>query len=245
MGFAAYPRVDPNAPSEKLALLERAYTKVEYSIYLWFVTVLLIAAGAIYGTADHMNFEILLLSLLTGAFTVILGTQGFVDAGDAEGRSRPVMIAYALLSIGFGFLMLGSTRNTVGLFACLTISAAMWAQQAATSAPDTPGGSSAQLAAAQKLIDRGQSQEALQQLDPLAAQTPPVPGAQRLKGLALYSMGQFPEAAGDAAVPWPQPARPAIRSGGAGPAGPRPRRRGRWRGGRGGAAGPAGRPGPG
>src|SRR5690242_19559040 len=90
--------------------------------------------------------------------------------------------------------MLVSTRNTVGLVVCLTISVALWAQQAATSASDSPSSGAAQLAAAQKLIDRGQPQEALKLLEPMTAQTPPVPGEERLRGLALYSLGQFAEA---------------------------------------------------
>jgi tetratricopeptide (TPR) repeat protein len=50
------------------------------------------------------------------------------------------------------------------------------------------------LAAVRTLIDRGQSQEALRQLDALAAQQPPPVGIERLRGLALYAESDFPEA---------------------------------------------------
>jgi tetratricopeptide (TPR) repeat protein len=51
--------------------------------------------------------------------------------------------------------------------------------------------SAADLAAVRKLIDRGQPQEALRQLDTLAAQQPPPPGVERLRGMALYAEGDF------------------------------------------------------
>jgi predicted Zn-dependent protease len=50
------------------------------------------------------------------------------------------------------------------------------------------------LAAIKKLIDRGQSKEALRQLDLLAAQQPPVTGVQRLRGMAFYAEDSFSEA---------------------------------------------------
>src|SRR5215469_7453190 len=78
------------------------------------------------------------------------------------------------VSAGFGFLMIDSTRNVVHLLVLLLIGAAggAGAQQAATPAADNASA----LAAAKKLIDRSQAQEALKQLEPLAAQTPPVAG---------------------------------------------------------------------
>jgi predicted Zn-dependent protease len=48
------------------------------------------------------------------------------------------------------------------------------------------------------MIDRGHPADALKQLDTLAAQQPVPPGIYRLRGLALYSQNQFPEA--DAAL---------------------------------------------
>jgi len=88
--------------------------------------------------------------------------------------------------------MIGSTRNVVLLSVLLLIGAVggAGAQQGTVPAAD----SASALAAAKKLIDRGQPQEALKQLEPLAAQTPPVGSAERLRGLALYSLGQFTEA---------------------------------------------------
>lgn len=44
------------------------------------------------------------------------------------------------------------------------------------------------------MIDRGQTAEALKQLDALAAQQPVPAGVNRLRGLALYSQGQFADA---------------------------------------------------
>jgi predicted Zn-dependent protease len=50
------------------------------------------------------------------------------------------------------------------------------------------------LAALRLMIDRGHTAEALKQLDALAAQQPVAAGVNRLRGLALYSLGQFGEA---------------------------------------------------
>jgi predicted Zn-dependent protease len=44
------------------------------------------------------------------------------------------------------------------------------------------------------MIDRGHPADALKQLDALAAQPPVLPGVDRLRGLALYSQNQFPQA---------------------------------------------------
>ncbi|HEX3470766.1 MAG TPA: tetratricopeptide repeat protein [Silvibacterium sp.] len=68
------------------------------------------------------------------------------------------------------------------------------AQQAAQ--PDARGSqvASVDLAAVKRLIDRGQPQEALHQLDALAAQQPHTEGIDRLRGMALYAEGDFPAA---------------------------------------------------
>ena len=44
------------------------------------------------------------------------------------------------------------------------------------------------------MIDRGHADEALKQLDPMAAQNPVPPGINRLRGIALYSQNHFAEA---------------------------------------------------
>jgi predicted Zn-dependent protease len=45
-----------------------------------------------------------------------------------------------------------------------------------------------------QLVDRGRGDDALKQLDDLAAQHPGTPGVERLRGLALYSLNRFAEA---------------------------------------------------
>jgi tetratricopeptide (TPR) repeat protein len=59
--------------------------------------------------------------------------------------------------------------------------------------PNNPAAqvSTPDLAAVRKLIDHGQPQEALRQLDALASQKPPVAGVERLRGMALYAEGDF------------------------------------------------------
>jgi tetratricopeptide (TPR) repeat protein len=54
--------------------------------------------------------------------------------------------------------------------------------------------STADLAAVKKLIDRGQPQEALRQLDAMAAQQPRPAGIERLRGMAFYAEGDFQSA---------------------------------------------------
>lgn len=54
--------------------------------------------------------------------------------------------------------------------------------------------SSANLTQLRRMIDRGQSADALKELDPLSAQQPAPAGVNRLRGLALYSQNQFIEA---------------------------------------------------
>jgi tetratricopeptide (TPR) repeat protein len=61
-----------------------------------------------------------------------------------------------------------------------------------------PAGSSANLTQLRRMIDRGQSADALKELDPLSARQPAPAGVNRLRGLALYSQNQFAEA--DAAL---------------------------------------------
>jgi tetratricopeptide (TPR) repeat protein len=57
-----------------------------------------------------------------------------------------------------------------------------------------PADSSPTLAQLRAMIDRGQTPEALKQLDALAAQQPVPAGVNRLRGLAFYSLNQFSEA---------------------------------------------------
>jgi len=68
------------------------------------------------------------------------------------------------------------------------------AQQAGTPASPASQTSAIDLAAVRKLIDRGQPKEALRQLDVAAAQQPPVPGVELLRGMAFYAEGEFSEA---------------------------------------------------
>lgn len=57
-----------------------------------------------------------------------------------------------------------------------------------------PGVSSPNLVQLRLMIDRGHTEDALKQLDTLAAQQPVPAGVNRLRGLALYSQNQFAEA---------------------------------------------------
>ncbi|HTD96534.1 MAG TPA: tetratricopeptide repeat protein, partial [Edaphobacter sp.] len=66
-------------------------------------------------------------------------------------------------------------------------SAQTQAQTAATPTPPT-------LTQLHQMIDRGLTSEALTQLDTLAAQSPIPPGVTRLRGVALYAQGHYPEA---------------------------------------------------
>jgi predicted Zn-dependent protease len=68
------------------------------------------------------------------------------------------------------------------------------AQTPGTSNTDAPGVSSPNLAQLRLMIDRGQTENALKQLDSLAAQQPVPVGVNRLRGLALYSQNRFAEA---------------------------------------------------
>ncbi len=61
-----------------------------------------------------------------------------------------------------------------------------------------PAASTANLTQLRRMIDRGQSADALKELNALSARQPPPPGVNRLRGLALYSQNQFVEA--DAAL---------------------------------------------
>ena len=67
------------------------------------------------------------------------------------------------------------------------------AQQAPS--PENPSPqASIDLAAMKKLIDRGQTKDALRQLEVAEAQQPAMPGLERLKGIALYAEGDFTQA---------------------------------------------------
>jgi tetratricopeptide (TPR) repeat protein len=61
-----------------------------------------------------------------------------------------------------------------------------------------PASSSANLTQLRRMIDRGQSADALKELNALSARQPAPPGVNRLRGMALYSQNQFVEA--DAAL---------------------------------------------
>ena len=65
------------------------------------------------------------------------------------------------------------------------------AQEAASSQTPPSQGSSIDLPAVKKLIDRGQTKEALQKLDVAAAEQPATPGIERLRGMAFYAEGDF------------------------------------------------------
>ena len=81
---------------------------------------------------------------------------------------------------------------TTTLAACLFAAPCSAAQEAAqvSSVPS----SAVDLAAIQKLIDRGQAKQALAQLDAAEAQQPAMPGIERLKGMAFYAEGDYTEA---------------------------------------------------
>jgi predicted Zn-dependent protease len=80
-----------------------------------------------------------------------------------------------------------------------------WAQLPSAPLPQTQGTSTAMgdvargtspenLTGLRLMIDRGQAEDALKQLDALAVQQPAPAGVNRLRGLALYSQNQFAEA---------------------------------------------------
>jgi predicted Zn-dependent protease len=79
------------------------------------------------------------------------------------------------------------------LGAGIVVSARAVAQTPQSAGVGSPA-AAADLAALKKLIDHGQPQEALHQLDMLAAQQPPPAGVDRLRGMALYAEGDFPAA---------------------------------------------------
>jgi tetratricopeptide (TPR) repeat protein len=68
------------------------------------------------------------------------------------------------------------------------------AQEAQRTEAQISQSSSIDLVAVKKLIDRGQTKEALRELDVAEAQRPAMPGVERLKGMALYAEGDFTEA---------------------------------------------------
>src|ERR1700733_4959124 len=89
-------------------------------------------------------------------------------------------------------------------FAVLAPSLA-WGQLPAAPTPQSQGAPAAtgdgargdspeNLARLRVMIDRGQTESALKQLDSLATQQPAPAGVNRLRGLALYSQNQFAEA---------------------------------------------------
>ena len=86
--------------------------------------------------------------------------------------------------------LLVATAFTAGLVAAPYLIA----QQA--TAPQSPSAQAASIdmAVVKKLIDRGQSKEALRQLDVAEAQQPAMPGIERLRGMAFYAEGEFTEA---------------------------------------------------
>ncbi len=77
------------------------------------------------------------------------------------------------------------------LGAGMVVPAGAIAQTAGQAASVGSAAGTADLSALKKLIDDGQPQEALRQLDALAAQQPPPTGVQRLRGMALYAEGDF------------------------------------------------------
>src|ERR1700734_3222686 len=100
----------------------------------------------------------------------------------------------------------------LALFRCLFCPAEMsvslgFAQSSTSNAPTTltpdavvsaPGTASADassnLTQLRAMIDRGRSDDALKQLDALAAKQPATAGVNRLRGLALYSENDFTDA---------------------------------------------------
>jgi tetratricopeptide (TPR) repeat protein len=94
--------------------------------------------------------------------------------------------------------------HTVGLvlspltLAVLSLSLA-WGQLPSAPSAQRQGGiisddSSQNLTRLRQMIDRGQTADALEQLDAMAVQQPAPAGVNRLRGLALYSQNQFVEA---------------------------------------------------
>jgi tetratricopeptide (TPR) repeat protein len=77
-----------------------------------------------------------------------------------------------------------------GLLAPPGVSAQSGGQPASQSSQTSP----TDLAAIRRLIDRGQPQEALRQLDTLAAHEPPPAGVETVRGMALYAEENFQEA---------------------------------------------------
>src|ERR1700758_1122236 len=105
----------------------------------------------------------------------------FRTSGELELNQRVIMYLSQLLV---------ATAFTAGLVAAPYLIA----QQA--TAPQGPSAQAASIdmAAVKKLIDRGQSKEALRQLDVAEAQQPAMPGIERLRGMAFYAEGEFTEA---------------------------------------------------
>jgi predicted Zn-dependent protease len=66
--------------------------------------------------------------------------------------------------------------------------------QSPAPSPPTPVNAAPNLTQLRLMIDRGHLADALKQLDTIAAQPPVPPGVDRLRGLALYSQNQFPQA---------------------------------------------------
>ena len=94
-------------------------------------------------------------------------------------------------------------RNTMSVLRLLLLSllgaellipANVPAQTATQPTGQASQASTPDLTALKKMIDRGQVQDALRQLDVLGAQQPPVAGVERLRGIALYAEGDFPAA---------------------------------------------------
>jgi len=77
------------------------------------------------------------------------------------------------------------------LGAGLVVPAQAFVQTVSTSTGQGSPASTIDLAAVKKLIDHGQPQEALRQLDAMAAQQTPPAGIERLRGMALYAEGDF------------------------------------------------------
>ena len=77
-----------------------------------------------------------------------------------------------------------------GLIALPQMVAQQAAQPDARSSPASP----VDLGVVKKLIDRGQPQEALRQLDVLAARQPEATGVERLRGMAFYAEGNLSQA---------------------------------------------------
>ncbi|MBV8629907.1 MAG: tetratricopeptide repeat protein [Silvibacterium sp.] len=81
------------------------------------------------------------------------------------------------------------------LLVVVTASVAAFAMAQQAPSPENPSPqASIDLAAMKKLIDRGQTKDALRQLEVAEAQQPAMPGLERLKGIALYAEGDFTQA---------------------------------------------------